>query len=103
VDRLSPRVFLLALFVFLLSVLDAVFTLLHLEEGAIEANPLMEVALRRGGPAVFLGIKTWITGLGVLFLAAHQNFRLSRIGLRAIAVVYMCLSSYHFLLWAARS
>ena len=102
VDCLSGRVIALSLFIFFLSVLDAWFTLLHIQTGAIEANPIMSFALVEGGPSLFLGIKTWFTGFGVAFLAVHQNFRVSSIGLNSIAVLYTCLLTYHVLLLFAK-
>jgi len=100
VDRLSMCVVILSLAIVILSFLDAGFTLLHLELGGWEVNPLMRLALIAGIPA-FLTIKICLTGLGVVFLAAHQNFRLSWVALRCVAAVYLWLLAYHIFLYGA--
>lgn len=100
VDRLSIRVVLLSLSIVILSFLDAGFTLLHLELGGWEVNPLMRLALVSGIP-FFLTVKICLTGVGVVFLAAHQNFRLSWVALRCVAAVYLWLLAYHIYLYGA--
>ena len=94
VDCLPERVTVLAISVVILSILDAVFTLLHLQNGGREVNPVMELALFTGVP-VFLCVKTGLTNLGVIFLAMHQNFRLGRAALRVTAGGYALLILYH--------
>ena len=98
VDCLMARIVVLTLAVVVFSSLDALFTLLHLESGAEEMNPLMRLALL-GGLPVFLGLKTWGTGLGALFLAVHQNFHISWLALHGVAVAYGVLLAYHVLLF----
>jgi len=100
VDRLSMRVVVLSLVIVILSFLDAGFTLLHLELGGWEVNPLMRLALVAGIP-FFLTVKICLTGVGVVFLAAHQNFRLSWVALRCVATVYLWLLAYHIYLYGA--
>lgn len=97
VDCPSGRVTCLALAVVLLSLLDAIFTLLHLEQGGREINPIMALVLLLGVPA-FLVTKTVLTNLGVLCLVAHQNFRLGRLALEGATAVYSGLLVYHAVL-----
>ena len=92
------RVVVLTVAIVILSSLDALFTLLHLENGAEEMNPLMRLALL-GGLPVFLGLKTWGTSLGALFLAVHQNFHISWLALHGVATAYGILLAYHALLF----
>jgi hypothetical protein len=98
VDCISTRVALLAFVILGSSVLDALFTLFQVGNGASEVNPLMHFALEAGMP-VFVAAKTGITGFGVCFLAAHQNLRLSFLAMHAIAVMYGALLAYHGLLF----
>ena len=93
-DRLETRVVALTITIVLLSVFDAIFTLLQLEKGAVEMNPFMYLALLEG-VSVFLWAKTWLTGFGVAFLAVHQNFRVAMVALHAIAFMYCVLLVYH--------
>jgi hypothetical protein len=87
----------LTLGVFLASLVDAGLTLRQLAQGGSEANILMAWVLTKGD-TLFLGLKLGMTGLGVWFLAAHQQFTLARYGLSGLALVYGVLLSYHALL-----
>ncbi len=102
VDRPSRRTSALVVCIVTLSLLDAFFTLLHLEQGGKEINPLMALFLGLGVP-MFLIAKTTLTDLGVIFLAIHENFRLGQRALNVAAVVYSILLSYHgvLILWKA--
>lgn len=98
VDHVSGRVAALVLVVLIASILDALFTLLHMQHGGQEINPIMRHALT-GGPGLFLGIKIFGTALGVVFLAIHQNFRLSRVALHCAVAVYGVVLAYHAVLF----
>ena len=76
------------------SALDALFTLLQLEVGSSEINPIMDLALS-AGVAVFVMVKMSLTAVGVLFLAFHQNFRFSWVALHGVAASYGILLAYH--------
>jgi len=99
VDRLAPKTVAVAVVVVLLSCLDALFTLLHLQSGGSEANPLMEAALMQS-VNVFLLSKAVLTVLGVVVLAAHQNFRVGARSLLLIFWGYIALTLYHIALLA---
>jgi hypothetical protein len=98
VDCLSSRTLLLALVLTIYSILDAFFTLLHLEHGAQEANPLMNTVLL-SGVTPFLLIKSLGVGFGGVLLAIHQNFRIFWFGLHGLAVVYTMVLAYHMVLF----
>jgi hypothetical protein len=100
VDRPSRDVVALCLITVVLSVLDALFTLLHLEGGGREVNPIMRLAIG-GGVSLFLTVKIGLTGFGVLFLAVHEHFRMSRVALHGIALAYSALLAYHSVLYVA--
>ena len=71
VDSLAWRIVVLALLVFVGSLLDALLTLRHLQHGGQEANPWLALALTDGTPR-FLQLKIGLTGAGVGWLAVHQ-------------------------------
>jgi hypothetical protein len=79
------------------SLLDAYVTLVHIQHGGSEANPLMALALAHG-PTVFVGIKMGLTGAGAWFLAAHQYFPLASTGLYGLVLGYGMLLVYHLVL-----
>jgi hypothetical protein len=97
VDCLARRTVVLALLIVVGSVLDAVWTLLHLQDGGSEANPLMSMALAHG-PTVFVACKLSLTGVAVWWLAAHQHFPLATRGLHGFALGYGVVLLYHLIL-----
>lgn len=102
VDCLSPRTFALTLLIFTLSTLDAIFTLIHLQNGGSELNPLMRQVIQRGFQS-FVIIKSLGVGLMGCFLAMHQNFKISFYGMHVLTAIYSILLAYHlaccYLLW----
>jgi len=96
VDRPGPWMFGMMAIVLALSILDAVFTLAHLERGGEEVNPLMAQAIELG-PATFLAIKCFLTGSGMLLLVLHRFFTGVRIMLISVLGAYVLLMLYH--LW----
>ena len=98
VDRVGRRTLVLTIFVLVACALDALWTLIHLDRGASEWNPLMARVLE-GGPDFFVAVKITITALGVWLIAAHQNFRVGRQGLYLIAGGYVALLAYHVALF----
>ena len=97
VDCLVPRISGLAILVLIGSILDAYLTILHLQRGGREVNPLMVFALQHGY-GVFIGVKIAVTCAGAWVLAAHQQFLLAWKALHGLAGVYFLLLIYHLLL-----
>ncbi len=97
VDAFTRRDFLLVVSVFALNLLDAGLTLLYLEQGGGEANPLMATLLEISD-AAFLWQKCFVVGLWLLFLIVHKNFRFVRHGLWVLLVLYAGLFGYHLVL-----
>jgi hypothetical protein len=97
VDCLAGRIVGLAVLVCVSSVLDALLTLLHLEDGGCEANPLMYMALAHG-PTLFIALKLSITCVAAWFLAAHQQFPLAYRVLHGLALGYGVILHYHLAL-----
>ena len=99
--QVSPRVVKLVVFVLVCSALDALFTLIHLQYGGTEANPIMAMALDFG-PASFVRAKMGLTGLGAILLASYEHLRLGLACLYLIAAVYAGLLLYHAMLISTR-
>ncbi len=97
VDGLARQTVVLSLFVVVGSLLDALLTLRHLQNGGGEANPLMHLALIPS-PMVFLALKISLTGVGVWVLAAHQQWPLAARGLHGITLGYGVVLVYHLVL-----
>jgi hypothetical protein len=76
------------------SVLDALLTLLFIQNGGGEANPFMSFVLTHG-PTPFMGIKMALTGFGAWILVAHQYFPIAYRGLIALAGGYTGILLMH--------
>ena len=75
VDRYTVKEWLLVGGILVLSILDMVFTLIHLDAGGTEANPIMAWTLEWGGQNGFKTVKLVTTLLGLFFLLVHVRFK----------------------------
>lgn len=80
-----------------LCALDAVFTLMYLQKGGEEANPLM-AAVIEWGPRPFILFKCAVTNVGLAVLCLHKNFRWVRTVIGALFAAYVLLFVYHLFL-----
>lgn len=98
VDVYGRRLFLMVLWVALMNIGDSFFTLVHLQNGGVELNPVAQFLLTTGRWN-FVFVKSILIGLALTVLAIHKNFSLARIGLWTAAGTYTCLVGYHLLLF----
>lgn len=98
VDLYGTRVWLLVMWVALLNVADSFFTLIHLQNGGSEANPVA-AAMLLTGTVPFVLLKSGVIAVALLVLCVHKNFRLARAGLWIAASTYTLLLCYHLLLF----
>ena len=82
-----------------LCALDAVFTLLYIQRGGTEANPIMDHVIG-WGPRPFVLVKCGITNLGLLVLCLHKNFRHVKFVVGVLLGLYTALLGYHIYLAA---
>lgn len=94
VDRFGKRDVGLVLAIFSLNLFDAFCTLVWLDRGGSEGNPLMDWALQ-AGDSVFLFQKCAVAGVWLLVLLVHKNFRIAQIGMWSLLAVYAALALYH--------
>lgn len=66
-DYYQPRLLIIILIVLSLSLLDAALTLMLLEKGAVELNPVMQYYISLG-PVIFIMVKYSITALALLII-----------------------------------
>jgi hypothetical protein len=100
-DWHSAHLLAAAVSILLLSVADAFLTLVLLQGGAREVNPLMAVLIYRN-VAIFAALKVGMTSVCIIFmviLARYRFMRLLQVGwvLYAILIAYASLISYE--LW----
>ena len=77
-DRYNQKLFLAITTILVLSILDAVLTLIVIQRGAIELNPVMAYFLEHGTPT-FIVAKYILTSIGVLILLIFKNVFLTKI------------------------
>ena len=97
VDVYSPRLALLLLVFFSLTVFDSVATLYYLRKGGQELNPIAQWMIDRGD-LEFVFLKGSLTALCVLFVLLHKNFRYARYAIGVGFSFYFALAVYHILL-----
>ncbi|QDU84876.1 hypothetical protein Pla163_19940 [Planctomycetes bacterium Pla163] len=97
VDAYGLRWWLLILWIAAMNCLDTYFTLLHLQAGGAEINPVADELLRSGRLGFVLS-KTILIGVALVVLTIHKNFTLARLGVYAAASVYTLLVGYHLTL-----
>lgn len=98
VDLYGSGLLFAILWVALMNSADSFFTIIHLQNGGEEANPVAGVLLLSGRVS-FVLLKSTIISLALLVLCVHKNFHLARLGLWTSAVAYTCLFVYHLVLF----
>ncbi|MHB8476694.1 MAG: DUF5658 family protein [Steroidobacteraceae bacterium] len=98
VDWHSPHLLAVAIGVLLLSVVDAFMTLILLQGGADEINPIMALVVYRS-VALFAALKMALTSLGVVFMVFLARYRFMRrlpVGwvLYGVLIAYTSLIGY---------
>lgn len=101
VDRYDGRVLVVALWIAAMNIGDSFFTLVHLQDGGIELNPVAQLLLD-AGRWDFVFVKSFLIGVALTVLVIHKNFSLARIGLWTAAGTYTLLVGYHLLLFKAQ-
>lgn len=97
-DLYGTRLLLLLMWVALMNVGDTFFTLIHLQDGGRELNPVADMLLHSGRTG-FVVWKSILIGSALVVLCVHKNFYLARLGLWAAAVSYTILIGYHLALF----
>jgi hypothetical protein len=97
VDRFARRDVALVVAILVLNIFDAFFTLIWLQRGGAEGNPVMAWVLEQGD-GLFLVQKCFVVSIWLLLLVVHKNFRAARLGLWSLAAIYSLLILYHFAL-----
>lgn len=88
-----------ALLTILLSILDGYLTLVHLQHGGRELNPLVDLLIQSGWTP-FIVVKAALSSICVVFLVVHKNFFLVKKLLLLVCGIYLLLLFYHLYLRA---
>jgi|FLOH01.1.fsa_nt_gi hypothetical protein len=98
IDRYPLWTWIMLTIFIILNLLDAHFTLIYLQRGGEEANPVA-VRLLSAGMGTFIGVKAFGVGLGTAVFCMLNNFRNARIGVIISLVFYQLLLFYHMSLY----
>lgn len=100
VDTYSVRLVALLLLFFTLTVIDSVSTLIYLGKGGRELNPIAQWMIEQGN-LFFVLAKGIVSGLCLLFVMLHKNFKPARLALGVGFSFYFLLAAYHLVLQIA--
>ena len=78
----------------LLCALDAVFTLIHLQKGGSEANPIMDALITAAGPRAFLVLKCIITNVGLIGMPNMTEISTFHFGSRPLGLFSAIASAF---------
>ena len=93
VDRYSSIFFALIVIILFLSVIDALLTLILIDNGAAEMNPIMAYYLKIG-PYTFLAVKYTLTSIGVINLLIFRNIFLRIIKVYTRSLFYIIIAVF---------
>jgi hypothetical protein len=99
VDTYGTGLLLALMWIALANVADCFFTLVHLQSGGAEVNPVADMLLRTG-LMNFVLLKSGLVSLALLVLCLHKNLRIAKIGIFGAAGAYAILIVYHLALFA---
>ena len=99
VDQYGTGLLLALMWIALANVADCFFTLVHLQSGGAEVNPVADLLLRTG-LLNFVLLKSGLVSLALLVLCLHKNLRIAKIGIWGAAGAYAILIVYHLALFA---
>jgi hypothetical protein len=99
VDLYGTGLLLALMWIALANVADCFFTLVHLQSGGAEVNPVADLLLRTG-LLNFVLLKSGLVSVALLVLCLHKNLRIARIGIWGAAIAYGILIVYHLALFA---
>ena len=93
VDLHEPKLLITGVAILVMSCMDAWFTLLLLQHGAEEINPLMRLLIEID-TGLFIKTKIAITAFYVIFIIAHKNFWLLKNKIRVHALMSITFAMY---------
>lgn len=92
-DRYHPTLFIAVLIVLILSLLDAALTLVLLDKGAVELNPVMRYYITLG-PATFVLVKYGITALALIIIVGLSAILFKRYRILAFLIFPACATVF---------
>ena len=97
VDRYGQNLFFCLLLIAGFNILDAFFTIMILESGGSEVNPLVRWAIDSYGNNAW-SLKFAMVSCGAILLCLHSHFPLIKMTITSCAVLYSCVVMYQLVL-----
>jgi len=97
VDRYGQMLLVCLLLIAGLNILDAFFTILILENGGVEVNPLVRWAIDSFGHHAW-SLKFVVVSCGAILLCLHSHFRMAKVSILFIAALFSGVVVYQLLL-----
>ena len=95
IDRYAPRLLISLVLILALNVLDVLFTLMILNAGGCEVNPVVSSAIGLWGDRFWIW-KFALSSACVILLCLHSGFRSVGKVILGIAVIYVTLALYQY-------
>ncbi len=96
-DRYSPRLFFFLIFILVLNILDAIFTMIVLDHRGTEINPIVRAAIQIYGDKFWLW-KFGIVSASLVLLCLQIKFRGVKTVIVASGSIYFALVLYQIFL-----
>jgi hypothetical protein len=97
VDRIGTLYFFAIIIIFILSIIDSVFTIYHLKHGYAEINPILAKFVFNN--LYFILIKYFFTIIGIVLLVLHKYFTGVRELVIFLIVLYTALDIYQIIIY----
>ena len=97
-DRYTPALFISIMIIVCLSLLDATLTLILLDHGAVEMNPIMRYYLTLG-PGPFVIVKYGITASALLIMVVVNTLISARYGIGPVLFQFCTIAFGSVVVW----
>lgn len=97
VDHYSPQLLFALTLILGLNILDSWFTMMILQHGGIEVNPIVESAIELYGDQFWLW-KFGLVAVNLVILCLHSRFKPVNLAIVLIALVYLAVVVYQITL-----
>jgi hypothetical protein len=97
IDKYGPGLFFLLIFIVGLNLLDAFFTMMILDYGGWELNPIVRHAIEVYGDKFWIW-KFIIVSISLVLLCLHSKFRRIKTIIVGICSIYICIVLYQIIL-----
>ena len=97
-DRYTPTLFISIMIIVCLSLLDATLTLILLDQGAVEMNPIMRYYLTLG-PGPFVIVKYGITVSALLIMVVVNTLLSARYGIGPVLFQFCTIAFGSVVVW----